>query len=72
MHFRLKQIVLIAAICATSLALQAQQFTVDGHTFPVHGYVSQGFVDTGSGGNNWLTMNTSNGSLAMTEGAINI
>jgi hypothetical protein len=72
MHLRLKQLIWIAAICATPLALQAQQFSVDGHSFQVHGYVSQGFVDTGSGGNNWLTMNTSDGSLAMTEGAVNI
>jgi hypothetical protein len=36
----------------------------------VHGFVSQGFVYTND--NNWLTMNTSDGSAAMTDFALNM
>ena len=72
MQFRMKQLLLIAAFCAAPLALHAQQLTVAGHDVQVHGFISQGFVDTGTGNNNWLTMNSSKGSFAMTDGGVNI
>jgi len=52
------------------MAVRAQEFKLSDAIFQVHGYVAQGFVDTNQ--NNWLTMNTSTGSFAMTDGAINI
>ena len=44
---------------------QAQEFKAWNRTVQVHGFFSQGFVYTEQ--NNWLTMNTTEGSGAMTE-----
>jgi hypothetical protein len=44
---------------------RAQEFKVWDRTVQVHGFASQGFVYTDE--NNWLTMNTSQGSGAMTD-----
>ena len=48
----------------------AQEFKVWNRAVQVHGFFSQGFVKTDE--NNWLTMNTRQGSGAMTEMGLNI
>lgn len=55
---------------AVSVALHAQEFKVGTRTVQVHGFASQGFAY--SNNNNFLTMNTSNGSPAFDEGALNL
>src|ERR1700733_14135703 len=63
-----------AALCAGAGSLQAQfnisQFTVDGYTIQVHGFASQGFALSNQ--NNYLTMDTSNGSFAFTDGGLHM
>src|SRR5262245_57344847 len=54
---------------ATPSALHAQEFKVADKTIQVHGFGSQGFVWTE--GNNWLTMDTTRGSGAMTDFGLN-
>jgi len=49
---------------------QAQDFKVFNRTVQVHGFASQGFAY--SNHNNFLTMNTSQGSPAFTDGALNL
>jgi hypothetical protein len=49
--------------------LQAQDFKLFDREVQVHGFVSQGFVYTNT--NNWLTMNSSQGSAAFTDFGIN-
>jgi len=49
---------------------RAQEFKVWNRTVQVHGFASQGFVYTDK--NNWLTMNTSQGSGAMTDMGLNM
>jgi hypothetical protein len=66
----LRVVVVILAFGVASGALRAQEFKLFNETFQVHGFVSQGFVDTNQ--NNWLTMKTSDGSAAMTDGGLNI
>jgi hypothetical protein len=51
-------------------AAQAQSFTLGGKEFGVHGFVQQGFNVTDE--NNFLTMETKDGSGAMTDAALNI
>src|SRR5450631_1768634 len=68
MHVRLRELSLFAALCAAP-ALHAQ-FNVMGKTIDIHGFASQGFAYSNQ--NNFLTMGTSNGSFAMTDGAINV
>jgi hypothetical protein len=58
------------AVLTVSIGLHAQDFKVFNRTVQVHGYASQGFAYSNQ--NNFLTMNTSNGSPAFTEGAINV
>ena len=71
MYFSAKTAVLTAFLCAAPVALHAQfDFSVDGRQVQVHSFVSQGF--TFSNDNNYLTMKTSNGTLAMTDGGVNI
>jgi len=64
----------IAGVClaafAASVCANAQEFKIFDRSVQVHGYGSQGFAY--SNNNNFLTMNTSNGSPALTEGALNI
>ncbi len=52
------------------LCLQAQDFSLLGREVEIHGFVSQGFVYTNT--NNWLTMNSSQGSMAFTDFGINL
>lgn len=56
-------------VCMCHLAA-AQEFRVWDRTVQVHGFFSQGFVYTDQ--NNWLTMNTSQGSGAMTDMGLNM
>ena len=58
------------AVLAAPCVLQAQlSFDVDGHPVQIHGFVSQGCAYSNE--NNFLTMKTSSGSCAMTDGGIN-
>jgi hypothetical protein len=59
-----------AWLCSGSINLHAQEFKLFDRTVQVHGFFSQGFVHTS--GNNWLTMNTLNGSAAMTDFGLNM
>lgn len=69
---RIPKIVFAAAVLSAPCLLYGQfDFKLDGHDVQVHSFASQGFVFTG-GGNNWLTMDTRNGSGAMTDLGMNI
>src|SRR5579863_7446491 len=62
-------------LCALALSsflpsLGAQEFKLFDREFQVHGFASQGFAYSGQ--NNYLTMNTSTGSGAFTDGGINM
>lgn len=59
----------LVCFCAGQVS-RAQEFKVLDRTVQVHGFASQGFVYTGD--NNWLTMNTSQGSGAMTDMGLNM
>ncbi len=59
-----------ALLCLCALFAQAQEFKVGKYPVQVHGFLSQGFVKTDT--NNWLTMNTRQGSGAMTEMGLNL
>ncbi len=52
----------VRAAAQGPITLQAQEFKLFDRTVQVHGFVSQGFVYTDN--NNWLTMNTNEGSAA--------
>jgi hypothetical protein len=62
-------VLLWSCLCIVLIPLQAQDFKLLDRTVQIHGFVSQGFVYTND--NNWLTMNTSQGSAAFTEMALN-
>src|ERR1019366_6056708 len=71
MHRRRVGLVLVfACLCAGQITLQAQEFKLFDRMVQVHGFASQGFVYTND--NNWLTMNTSQGSAAFTDFGINL
>jgi hypothetical protein len=53
-----------------SMTLHAQDFNVFDRTVQVHGFASQGYAYSNE--NNFLTMDTSHGSPAFTEGALNL
>ena len=69
MHRRIVGLV-VACFCAGQLTLQAQDFKLLGREVEIHGFASQGFVYTNT--NNWLTMNTSQGSAAFTDFGFNV
>jgi hypothetical protein len=71
MHKRILSLV-FALWCfqAGQFALMAQEFKLLDRTVQVHGFLSQGFVYTND--NNWLTMNTSQGSAAFTDFGVNM
>src|SRR5438270_9716917 len=56
-------------LCLAQVGM-AQDFKVANRTVQVHGFFSQGFVYTDQ--NNWLTMNTGQGSGAMTDMGLNM
>jgi hypothetical protein len=68
MHHRLVRLV-VTLIFAVPF-LHAQEFKIANRRVQVHGFFSQGFVYTAE--NNWLSMNTSNGSGAMTDMGFNL
>ena len=63
---------ILAAMSLAPAALHAQfnQFRIDGYTIQVHGFASQGFALSNQ--NNYLTMDTSKGSFAFTDGGLNV
>jgi hypothetical protein len=66
-----RRILALALLCLfASYPSHAQEFKVWDCAVQVHGLFSQGFVKTDE--NNWLTMNTRQGSCAMTEMGLNI
>jgi len=68
MHRRSFALVL-ACFCVGQVTLQAQDFNLFDRNVQIHGFASQGFVYTNT--NNWLTMNTSQGSAAFTDFGFN-
>jgi hypothetical protein len=66
-----RRIVEAALLClwAAPACLHAQEFKLFDRAIQVHGFVSQGFIYTDD--NNWLTMNTSQGSGAFTDFGLN-
>ena len=60
------KLILVGVLVSTAFA---QSFTVFNRNVQVHGFASQGFVYTGD--NNWLTMNTGQGSGAFTDFGVN-
>jgi hypothetical protein len=69
MYRRIVQAIFVG-LCVGQCALHAQDFKIFNREVQVHGWVSQGFVYTNH--NNWLTMNTSSGSGAMTDMGLNM
>src|SRR5271157_2545741 len=69
MHRRILGLI-FACFCAGQLTLQAQDFKLFNREVEVHGFASQGFVYTNT--NNWLTMNSSQGSAAFTDFGVNV
>jgi hypothetical protein len=69
MHRRSFGLVL-ACLCVGQVTLQAQDFKLLDREVEIHGFASQGFVYTND--NNWLTMNTSEGSAAFTDFGLNV
>jgi hypothetical protein len=63
-------LILAALVCTASLTARAQEFRVFNRSVQVHGSLSQGFAY--SNDNNFLTMKTSDGSPAFTDGALNL
>ncbi len=61
---------LFACFCISHLLLQAQDFKVFDREVQVHGFASQGLVYTNT--NNWLTMNSNQGSGAFTDFGLNV
>jgi hypothetical protein len=57
-------------LCLGQVALHAQEFKLFDREVQIHGFASQGFIYTNE--NNWLTMNTSQGSGAFTDFGINV
>ncbi len=71
MYSRAKAITLVAVLYGAPALLRAQfDFTVSGRTVQVHSFFSQGFGY--SDNNNYLTMKTSSGSAAFTDGGVNM
>jgi hypothetical protein len=69
MDLRANRWVLVTLVCVTTAPLHAQ-FTVAGRPVQIHGFASQGF--TYSNDNNYLTMQTSEGSFTFTDGGLNM
>jgi len=69
-----RRIVAVISVClclwSGQVTLKAQEFKLFDRTVQVHGFASQGLVYTNE--NNWLTMNTSQGSAAFTDFGLNM
>jgi hypothetical protein len=59
-----------ACFCTGEVTVLAQEFKLLGREVQIHGFASQGFIYTND--NNWLTMNTSQGSAAFTDMGLNM
>jgi len=59
----------IAGLLALSILLPAQEVRIGPRTMEVHGFGTQGFLYTNT--NNWLTTNSSQGSIAFTDMGLN-
>src|SRR5580693_9416892 len=71
MYLKLKNVVMGSILFAAPALLHAQfDFNVDGRDIQFHSFLQQGFAYSNQ--NNYLTMNTSNGTFAMTDGGINV
>jgi hypothetical protein len=57
-------------LCLAAVQLAAQSFKVLDREVEVHGFASQGFVYTNT--NNWLTMNSNQGSAGFTDFGVNV
>jgi len=63
-------IVLVAALSIAPSVMHGQfDFKLADRTIQVHSFASQGFASTND--NNYLTMKTTDGSFAMTDGGVN-
>ncbi len=63
----------LAFVCLFSIAgltAHAQEFQVFDRKVQIHGFFTQGYVKTDT--NNWLTMDTTDGSFAMTDMGLNL
>jgi hypothetical protein len=67
---QLAVLLVCACLWARPIPLHAQEFKIFDRTVQVHGFFSQGFVYTS--GNNWLTMDSLNGSGAFTDFGVNM
>lgn len=73
MHYRFAMILAIFSLVIavpTGIAAQEITFKIADRPLEVHGAFSQGFMVSGQ--NNYLTMDTTSGSFAMTDGAVNV
>jgi hypothetical protein len=71
MHRRTLRLAILCAFFATGqIAARAQEFKLFDRDVQVHGFASQAFVKTDV--NNWLTMDTSDGSCAFTDFGVNL
>ena len=59
----------LACFCVGQLTMQAQDFKLFDRDVQIHGFASQGFVYTNT--NNWLTMNSTQGSAGFTDFGVN-
>lgn len=59
-----------AALLSIAPLVKAQTITVAGRNVQIHGFFSQGFLYSNQ--NNYLTMKTSDGSFAFTDGGLNV
>jgi hypothetical protein len=67
----MNKFLITAVLCVAPIVVHAQaDFSVGGRTVQVHSFLSQGFAY--SNDNNFLTMNTSQGSAAMTDFGVNV
>src|SRR5687767_144399 len=64
------QLLALFVAAGAAATLNAQQFEVAGRTVQVHGFVTQGFAYSNQ--NNYLSMKTSEGSFAFTDGGLNL
>jgi hypothetical protein len=67
---RTLHLAILVAFCIGPAFLSAQDFTLLGHEVQVHGFASQAFVKTDV--NNWLTMDTSDGSAGFTDFGVSL
>lgn len=67
---RRRVILILACWWVSELSSQAQDFKIFNRDVQVHGFASQGFVYTNT--NNWLTMNSSEGSGAFSDFGLNL